>query len=64
MKALAAIDYEGDFTYETHRYTQAVPDEVIFAALRYSYELGQYLLSLAKADADKTNAGETAVQEE
>lgn len=47
MEALTAIDYQGDFTYETHRYTQGIPDAMIPAAIRYSYELGQYLLSLA-----------------
>ncbi len=46
MAVLKDIRYQGDFTYETHRYTQAVPDGVIGAALRYSYELGMYLLSL------------------
>lgn len=47
MEALTAIDYQGDFTYETHRYAQGIPNAMIPAAIRYSYELGQYLLSLA-----------------
>lgn len=46
MTVLKDICYQGDFTYETHRYTQAVPDGMMGAALRYSYELGMYLLSL------------------
>lgn len=58
MTALAVNGYQGDFTYETHRYTQAVPEEVIPAALRYSYELGQYLLSLTERDGERTNADE------
>lgn len=46
MRALKGIGYEGDFTYETHRFTQAIPQELIPAALRYSYQVGEYLLSL------------------
>lgn len=46
MQVLKDIGYEGDFTYETHRYTQNLPEGIIDAALRYSYELGMYLLSL------------------
>lgn len=46
MEALKEIHYRGDFTYETHRFTQGIPDGAIRAALRYSWELGNYLLSI------------------
>lgn len=57
MRTLVRIGYQGDFTYETHRYTQAIPDGVIPAALRYSYEVGSYLLKVA----DSFAVEETAV---
>lgn len=46
MPALKSIPYTGDFTYEIHRYTQNIPDALVPAALRYSVEVGNYLLSL------------------
>lgn len=46
MDSLKSIDYQGDFTYETHNYTSKLPEEVIPSALRYSVDLGNYLLSL------------------
>lgn len=46
MAALKEIGYQGDFTYEIHRYTASMPDALIPAALAYSVEVGQYLLSL------------------
>ncbi len=32
--------FEGDFTYEVHRFTMRLPDFAIPSALRYSFELG------------------------
>lgn len=46
MAALREIGYQGDFTYEIHRYTAGMPDEVVPAALAYSVAVGNYLLSL------------------
>lgn len=46
MAALKEIHYGGDFTYEIHRYTASMPDALVPAALAYSVEVGQYLLSL------------------
>lgn len=48
MKLLKEIQYGGDFTYEIHRYTSQLPDAMVPAALRYSVEMGNYLLSLAE----------------
>ncbi|WP_256760392.1 sugar phosphate isomerase/epimerase [Cohnella sp. WQ 127256] len=48
VQALVAIGYEGDFTYETHNSVRNLPDEIRDAGLRYSYELGNYVLSLGK----------------
>lgn len=47
MKALKKIGYTGDFTYEIHRYTTQLPDALVIPALKYSIEVGNYLLSLA-----------------
>lgn len=46
MRALKSIDYQGDFTYEIHRYTSRVPRELVPSALKYSVEVGNYLLGL------------------
>ena len=48
MKILKEIKYSGDLTYEIHRYTSQLPDPLVPAALRYSVEVGNYLLSLAE----------------
>ena len=47
MKTLHEIGYEGDFTYEIHKYSQHMPDEIIDDALRLSAKLARYLVSLA-----------------
>lgn len=44
LRSLAQLDYKGDFTYETHRHTMRVPDELIKPALVYSVEVGNYLI--------------------
>ncbi|MCI8566239.1 MAG: sugar phosphate isomerase/epimerase [Lachnospiraceae bacterium] len=46
MQALRGIGYAGDFTFETHRFTQEIPDALIPAALRYSRQVGEYVLTL------------------
>lgn len=48
MKTLKKIGYEGAFAYETHKMTDRLPDPMVDAMLRYSFELGNYLLSLAE----------------
>lgn len=48
MKALKEIGYEGAFAYETHKMTDRLPDPVVDAMLKYSFELGNYLLTLAE----------------
>lgn len=48
MKTLKEIDYQGAFAYETHKMTDRLPDAMVDAMMRYAFELGQYLLSLAE----------------
>ncbi len=48
MKTLKKIGYEGAFAYETHKMTDRLPDLMVDAMLRYAFELGNYLLSLAE----------------
>ena len=43
---LREIGYGGDFTYEIHRYTSKIPEELVDAALEYSVKTGEYLLSM------------------
>lgn len=50
MKALASIRYEGDFAFEIHRYTEHTPDELVPSAIRYSLEVGNYLLGMAQVE--------------
>lgn len=47
-RALKEIAYTGDLTYEIHRYTQNLPDELVDSALLYSVEVGEQLISLCK----------------
>lgn len=47
MKALTKIGYQGAFAFETHRVTNTMPEEMIDTALRYAYDLGCHLLTLA-----------------
>jgi sugar phosphate isomerase/epimerase len=46
MRALRDVRYEGDFSYEVLHYVDRTPDELLFSALKHSYEVGKYLLSL------------------
>lgn len=46
MQALREIGYKGDFTYELKGATDNLPDKLRDAALRYAYEVAEYLLSL------------------
>lgn len=48
MKILKNTGYKGDFTYEIHRHTDRLPRELVPSALRHSFEVGQYLLSLSQ----------------
>lgn len=48
MATLQSIGYTGDFTYEIHRYTQNLPDELIHGALLRSIEVGNHLISLCQ----------------
>lgn len=56
MEALEAVNYQGDFTYEIHRYTSRLPLELVPSALRHSYFVGQYLLNLMEHRREE-NAG-------
>lgn len=46
IHTLKEIDYQGDFTYEIHRYTANMPDSIIQKALEYSIQIGQHLINL------------------
>jgi sugar phosphate isomerase/epimerase len=46
MRALKNINYQGDFTYEIHRYTMRLPIELVPSALQHSVKVGEYLLEL------------------
>lgn len=47
MPTLGRINYQGDISFEVHRFTQNVPDELIPATLQFSRIVGDYLLSIA-----------------
>jgi len=49
MKTLAEIGYEGDFTYEIHGMVDRLPSELKGHAIQYSFEVGNYLISLQNA---------------
>lgn len=48
MKTLKEIGYEGDFTYEIHKFTYGLPDDLQDKLLRFTYELGMSMLKLAE----------------
>mgnify|MGYP000871434959 CR=1 FL=1 len=48
MKTLKEIEYEGDFTFEIHNFTSGLPHGLHDRVLRFTYELGQFMLNLAK----------------
>lgn len=47
MHALRKMDYQGDFAFEIHRYTQYMPDDLVPGAVERALEVGNYLLSMA-----------------
>lgn len=46
MEAFHDVNYQGDFTYEIHRYTMRLPDTLVQSALEHSVKVGNYLLGL------------------
>jgi len=46
MHILKKIQYSGDFTYEAHQSTNRLPDALLLPLLKYSVEVGNYLLSM------------------
>lgn len=47
MHALKGIGYGGDFSFETHNFTNRLDDAVIPTALKLAHEIGECLLSYA-----------------
>jgi len=45
---LKKIKYNGAFAFETHKATERIPEPLIESFLKYTYDLGQYLISLAE----------------
>lgn len=45
MRALAKIDYEGEFNYEAVCYLDKTPNELLLAGMRHMVEVGRYLIS-------------------
>ncbi len=48
MPTLKKINYNRDFCYEVHNYINTLPDETVPTALKLAYEIGEYLVGLAK----------------
>lgn len=48
MQALHDIDYQGDFNYEIHRFTDGFPKEYMVSAVRFARETAQFMLTMAK----------------
>lgn len=48
MPALSEIGYTGDFVFETHRFTQNLPEALRASAGKFAHEMGEYCLGLAK----------------
>jgi sugar phosphate isomerase/epimerase len=50
MHALAEIGYEGDFTFEIHNFTGFVPAFVHQSLVKFTYDLGQHMLSIVNRE--------------
>ncbi|NMB47055.1 MAG: sugar phosphate isomerase/epimerase [Firmicutes bacterium] len=48
LRTLKEIEYTGDFTYEIHNFTNGLPNGMHDQAIRFTYELGMFMLDLAK----------------
>lgn len=48
MRELKRMDYQGNFAFEIHRYTQYMPDDLVPGAVERAVEVGNYLLGMAK----------------
>lgn len=46
MPVLREIGYKGDFSFEAHNFAKRLPDGLLPQALRFSYEIGRYLMTL------------------
>lgn len=46
MRTLRELDYQGDFCLEAHNFANRLPDALLPTALKLSYEIGTYLMSL------------------
>ena len=44
-KALAEIDYKGDFTFETDAFYEGIPSPLYLSATKYLCDVGRYLIS-------------------
>jgi L-ribulose-5-phosphate 3-epimerase len=50
LKTLKEIGYEGDFAFEIHNFTNRLPDCMQDQILRFTYELGMYMVNLETKD--------------
>ncbi len=48
LQVLRDIEYTGDFTFEIHNFTSGLPNGLHNQAIRFTYELGQFMLSLVE----------------
>lgn len=48
MQKLGKMGYTGDIAFEIHRYTENMPEVLVPSAAKFAFEVGNYLLHLAK----------------
>ena len=48
-KALADIDYDGEFTFEAHKFLKRIPEELFMDTLILLYKIGKYLTDKIEA---------------
>lgn len=46
VKQLKKMNYNGEFSFEVHKFTHNVPDELLQHAVNYAYKVGEYLVNL------------------
>jgi L-ribulose-5-phosphate 3-epimerase len=55
MKTLAEIEYEGDFTFEIENFTAGLAPGLHERVIRFTYELGEFLLGLSGKQSQNEN---------
>ena len=60
LKALADFGYEGEFNFEIQWYLRRVPEELLLPSIRYSGELGNWMVKQIERFRERSRCDEKA----